>query len=140
MTDDILRQVTPGNLRAILFALGRPSDTDEALRNSLAAAEALPLAGSARFLTARVGQPVGLPVASAKIAAVAQCPIALQAGEEKVSYGAKDFAIPPAAMKFMAERAHARKVQVVPGSSHVVMISHPHEAAGMIEQAATAAK
>jgi hypothetical protein len=40
----------------------------------------------------------------------------------------------------MAERAHARKVQVVPGASHVVMISHPHEVALMIEQAAAAAK
>ena len=93
-----------------------------------------------------------LPVAAAKIAAVAQRPITPQAGEEKVSaaawktlpswsiYGARDLAIPSAAMKFMAERAHARKVQVVPGASHVVMISHPHEVVGMIEQAASAAK
>lgn len=91
-----------------------------------------------------------LPVATAQIAAFAQRPLTLQAGEEKVSvaawkslpswsiYGAKDLAIPPAAMAFMAERAHARKVEVVPGASHVVMISHPHEVASMIEQAATA--
>lgn len=79
-------------------------------------------------------------------------PITLQAGEEKVSvaawktlpswsiYGARDLAIPPAALAFMAERAQARKVQVVPGASHVVMVSHPREVAGMIEQAATATR
>lgn len=56
-----LRQVSPDSLRAILLALGLPSDTTGALRNSLAAVEALPLSGSARFLTARVGQPIDLP-------------------------------------------------------------------------------
>ncbi len=55
-----LRQVAPDGLRAILAALGLPCDTDEALRNSLAAVETLPISGSARFLTARVGQPVDL--------------------------------------------------------------------------------
>jgi pimeloyl-ACP methyl ester carboxylesterase len=39
-------------------------------------------------------------------------------------------------MKFMAERAHARKVVTVPGASHVVMISHPHAVASLIEDAA----
>ncbi|RYE34755.1 MAG: 4-alpha-glucanotransferase [Hyphomicrobiales bacterium] len=58
-----LRQVTPDSLRAILHALGLPGDTDDALRNSLAAVEALPLSGSTRFLTSRVGQPVDLPMA-----------------------------------------------------------------------------
>ena len=90
-----------------------------------------------------------LPVAAALIAAVAQRPITLQAGEEKVSvaawktlpswsiYGAKDLAIPPAAMAFMADRAKARKVVTVPGASHVVMISHPREVADLIEEAAS---
>lgn len=58
-----LRQVSPDSLRAILRALGLPGDTDESLRNSLAAAEAVPLAGPSPLLTARVGQPVELPVA-----------------------------------------------------------------------------
>ncbi|MDR6830946.1 4-alpha-glucanotransferase [Bosea sp. BE271] len=58
-----MRQVTPDSLRAILRALGLPGDTDEALRNSLAAVEALPPSGSARFLTGRVGQPIDLPIA-----------------------------------------------------------------------------
>lgn len=56
-----LRQVSPDSLRAILLALGLPTDTAGALRNSLAAVEALPLSGSARFLTARVGHPIDLP-------------------------------------------------------------------------------
>ncbi|MFJ5369148.1 hypothetical protein ACIPIA_07995, partial [Bosea sp. CER48] len=43
-----LRQVSPDSLRAILRALGLPGDTDESVRNSLAAVEAVPLAGSSR--------------------------------------------------------------------------------------------
>ena len=91
-----------------------------------------------------------VPLAQARLAAAAQRPLALAAGEEKVQvaawktrpswfiYGSKDLAIPPAAMAFMAERAHARKVVVVPGASHVVMVSHPHEVATLIEEAASA--
>ncbi len=91
-----------------------------------------------------------LPVAAARIAAFAQRPLTLQAGEEKVRvaawksilswfiYGSKDLAIPPAAIRFMADRAEARKTVVVPGASHVVMISHPHEVAALIEEAASA--
>jgi len=91
-----------------------------------------------------------LPVAPAQIAAFAQRPLTLEAGTEKVTaaawktrpswyiYGEKDLAIPPAAMAFMAARVHARKVEIVPGASHVVMISHPHEVARLIEEAAVA--
>ena len=80
--------------------------------------------------------------------AVAQRPLAEAAGAEKAVatswktipswwvYGEADRNIPPAAMKFMAERAHARKVVTVPGASHVVMISHPHAVASLIEDAA----
>ena len=91
-----------------------------------------------------------LPTDLATIAAFAQRPLTLQAGEEKVGvaawktipswfiYGSKDLAIPPAAIKFMADRAQARKTVVVAGASHVVMISHPHEVAMLIEEAASA--
>jgi len=51
-------------------------------------------------------------------------------------YGSADLNIPPQAMAFMAQRAHARGVQVVPGASHVVMVSHPTEVARVIEEAA----
>lgn len=53
-------------------------------------------------------------------------------------YGSADRNIPAAVMKFMAERAHARKTIVVDGASHVVMISHPAEVATLIEDAAKA--
>lgn len=53
-------------------------------------------------------------------------------------YGDGDTAIPPQALAFMAERAHPKDTVVVPGASHVVMISHPEAVAKVIEEAATA--
>ena len=53
-------------------------------------------------------------------------------------YGTADKNIPPAAMKFMAQRAKAKKVVEVPGASHVVMTSHPDKVAALIAEAATA--
>jgi pimeloyl-ACP methyl ester carboxylesterase len=52
-------------------------------------------------------------------------------------YGTADRNIPAAVMKFMAERAHARKAVVVEGASHAVMVSHPGEVAALIEAAAS---
>ncbi|MET3667170.1 alpha/beta hydrolase [Caulobacter sp. 1776] len=89
-----------------------------------------------------------VPLAQAKLMAVAQRPLTDAAGAEKAVatswkaipswwvYGEADRNIPPAAMKWMAERAQAKKVVTVPGASHVVMISHPHEVAKLIETAA----
>ncbi len=89
-----------------------------------------------------------VPLAQAKLMAVAQRPLTDAAGAEKsVStawktipswwvYGEADRNIPPAAMKWMAERAHAKQVVAIPGASHVVMISHPHDVAKLIEAAA----
>ncbi|MER8411714.1 alpha/beta hydrolase [Mesorhizobium sp. M1342] len=51
-------------------------------------------------------------------------------------YGAADRNIPPPAMAFMATRAHAREVVVVPDASHLVMVSHRHEVAALIQDAA----
>ncbi|SDA35372.1 alpha/beta fold hydrolase [Sphingomonas sp. NFR15] len=51
-------------------------------------------------------------------------------------YGDRDRNIPPAALGFMAARAHARQTVVVKGASHVVMVSHPGEVAQVIERAA----
>jgi pimeloyl-ACP methyl ester carboxylesterase len=53
-------------------------------------------------------------------------------------YGAADKSIPPALHDFMAKRAQARDVVVVPGASHVVMLSHPQQVAAVIEEAAQA--
>lgn len=51
-------------------------------------------------------------------------------------YGTADRNIPPAAQAFMAQRASAHATVVVPGASHVVMVSHPDAVARLIEQAA----
>ncbi len=53
-------------------------------------------------------------------------------------YGSADRNIPPAMHAFMAKRANVRKSVEVPGSSHVVMISHPGVVTALIEEAATA--
>jgi pimeloyl-ACP methyl ester carboxylesterase len=52
-------------------------------------------------------------------------------------YGSLDLNIPPAAMAFMAERAHSRGTVVIDGGSHVTMSSHPDEVAQVIMTAAT---
>jgi len=53
-------------------------------------------------------------------------------------YGSADRNIPPAVMKFMAERAHARKVVVLEGASHALMVSQPNKVVSLIEDAASA--
>lgn len=52
-------------------------------------------------------------------------------------YGSADRNIPAEVMKFMAKRAKAVKTVVIPGASHVVMVSHPAEVASLIEEAAS---
>jgi pimeloyl-ACP methyl ester carboxylesterase len=52
-------------------------------------------------------------------------------------YGDKDKNIPPAALAYMAERAHAKEREVIKGASHVVMVSHPNVVARVIEDAAS---
>jgi pimeloyl-ACP methyl ester carboxylesterase len=91
-----------------------------------------------------------VPVAAARLMAAGQRPIAEAALTEAESapawkhtpswfvYGDADRNIPPAAMAFMAQRAHARQTVVVKGASHVLMLSHAAEVAGLIEQAAKA--
>lgn len=52
----------------------------------------------------------------------------LVAGEDK--------AIPPAAERWMYERANARRIVEVPSASHVVMLSNPQKVATLIDEAA----
>lgn len=52
-------------------------------------------------------------------------------------YGTADKNIPVAAMKFMAQRAKAKKIVEIQGASHVVMTSHPDKVAAIIDQAAS---
>ena len=54
-------------------------------------------------------------------------------------HGDSDKNIPPAAMRFMAQRASSRHTREVKGASHVVMTSHPQDVAEMIVEAANAA-
>jgi len=91
-----------------------------------------------------------LPDKDAKLAAAAQRPITdLAFGEAATSpawktipswfvYGDHDTAIPPKLHAWMAKRADAKETVVVPGASHVVMISHSHAVAKIIEDAAKA--
>lgn len=91
-----------------------------------------------------------LPPASTKLAAAEQRPVVASALAEKPTaaawktipswfvYGSADRAIDPTELAFMAQRAHSRKTVVVPGGSHVTLISHPHEVAALIEDAAKA--
>lgn len=53
-----------------------------------------------------------------------------------VIYGADDRNIPVATMKFMADRAHARKTVGIEHGSHALMVSHPAEVSSLIEEAA----
>lgn len=91
-----------------------------------------------------------VPEAQARLMAATQRPVTEGALNEAATvaawkttpswwiYGDKDKNIPPRAMQFMAERAHAKQTVVVEGASHVVMISNPEPVARIIEAAATA--
>ncbi|MGE7370365.1 alpha/beta fold hydrolase [Neorhizobium sp. NPDC001467] len=84
----------------------------------------------------------------ASLMAATQRPIAKSALDEPASaaawksipswfvYGDQDKNIPPAVQKFMAERAKSKNTVVIPGASHVVMISNPKTVASLIENAA----
>lgn len=51
-------------------------------------------------------------------------------------YGDADRNIPPAAMKFMADRAGAKETVVLQGASHVPQVSQPKAVAAIIRRAA----
>jgi pimeloyl-ACP methyl ester carboxylesterase len=89
-----------------------------------------------------------LPLAEARVMAAEQRPVTQAALAEAASaaawasipswsiYGTADVNIPPAALVFMARRAHARETIAVAGASHMVMLSHPAEVTALIEDAA----
>ena len=89
-----------------------------------------------------------VPAATATLMAATQRPIAEAALTQPSGapawknvpswsiYGTADKNIPPAAMRFMSERAGARKVIEVKDASHVVMVSHPDKVAALIVEAA----
>jgi 4-alpha-glucanotransferase len=76
------RDVSPESLRAILFALGLPADNDASLRNSLSMVEGgVNAVTISRFTTARVGQPVALPISGAPGSSVE---LLLEGGAQRV--------------------------------------------------------
>jgi pimeloyl-ACP methyl ester carboxylesterase len=89
-----------------------------------------------------------LPQAQARVMAAEQRPVTQAALAEAAGaaawqvipswsiYGTADVNIPPAALVFMAQRAHARETVAVTGASHMVMLSHPDKVAQLIEDAA----
>ena len=89
-----------------------------------------------------------VPAAQARLMAAGQRPIAQSALTEASTepawkhvpswfvYGSGDKNIPPAALAFMAKRAHSRQTIVIKGASHVVMVSNAPAVAGLIERAA----
>lgn len=89
-----------------------------------------------------------VPQAQAELMAATQRPITLAALSEPSGdpawksiaswsiYGTADLNIPPAAMRFMADRAKTKRTVEIAGASHVLMISHPGEVAALIEEAA----
>jgi pimeloyl-ACP methyl ester carboxylesterase len=91
-----------------------------------------------------------VPAGKAATMAATQRPVTLAALQEPsgvaawknlpsyMIYGTADRNIPAAVMKFMSERAHARKTVVIDGASHALMVSHPAEVAALIEDAADA--
>jgi pimeloyl-ACP methyl ester carboxylesterase len=88
--------------------------------------------------------------ADAKLMAATQRPITEAALNEPTAvptwktvpswfiYGDRDKNIPPQALAFMAERAHAKQTVVLKGASHVPMVSNPMAVAKVIESAAAA--
>lgn len=92
-----------------------------------------------------------VPTAQATVMATTQRPITEHALTEPSArpawhkipswaiYGTADKNIPAVAMKFMAQRAKAKKIVEVPDASHVVMTSHPDKVAALIVEAAKAA-
>ncbi|GGT03289.1 alpha/beta fold hydrolase [Streptomyces chromofuscus] len=89
-----------------------------------------------------------VPTPVTDLMAATQRPVALSALEEKATTAAwktlpswsliatQDYNIPPAAQRFMAERAHAHTAEVK--ASHAVSVSRPGAVARLIEQAAQA--
>ncbi len=91
-----------------------------------------------------------VPKGEASVMAVTQRPITQGAlGEAAASAGWKDDPLlvhlrragqehPTALHAFMAKRAGGKEAIEVKGASHVVMVSHPHDVAELIERAASA--
>ncbi|HET9449116.1 MAG TPA: alpha/beta hydrolase [Steroidobacteraceae bacterium] len=153
------------NVKALVFVAGFAPEAGESAAGLIgkfpgatlggALAKPVPLPSGANDLYIKQSQfrepfAADLPASAVKLAAATQRPITDAALEESSGepawktlpswsvYGSADYAIPAAALAFMAERAKVKRVQVIKGASHVVMLSHPAEVAKMIREAAAA--
>ncbi|MHB9856145.1 alpha/beta fold hydrolase [Streptomyces krungchingensis] len=91
-----------------------------------------------------------VPTAQTDLMAATQRPVAASALEEEATeatwktipswylVATQDKNIPPAAQRFMAERAHSRTVEI--NASHAVSVSRPEAVADLIQQAAATAR
>ena len=149
------------NVKALVYVAGFATDVGESAfglngkfpGSTLGPAlESIPIATGGNDLYVKQAQfrapfAADLPVERVRIMAATQRPITDLAGNEPAAsaawktvpswfiYGSADKAIPPALEVFMSQRAHGRRVQVVPGASHVVMVSHPDEVAKLVIEA-----
>lgn len=154
--------VGQGNVRGLVYVAGFAPETGEsslslsALYPGSTLGEALspvvlPGGGQDLYITpARFHQQFAADVSAdeAALMAATQRPVLLAALEEPsgeaswkvlpsyMIYGSEDRNIPPAVMRFMAERAQARSTLVLDGASHALMVSHPQDVASFIEAAA----
>lgn len=154
----------PGNVKALVYVDAFTLDVGESAGELGAKFPAIPLGAAltsaplpdgGQDLYVRPDQfgvvfAPDVPPAAVKLAAAEQRPLVASALGEKPTaaawktipswfiYGSADQAINTAELAFMAERAHSRKTVIVPGGSHVTLISHPHEVASLIEDAASA--
>jgi pimeloyl-ACP methyl ester carboxylesterase len=160
----VITNVNEGNVRALVyvaaFALAQGESTVEmsdrfpggTLGATLAAPVALPDGGKDLYIQQdkfNAQFAADVPAKQAKLDAAAQRPIAEAAlGEPSGApawksvpswhiYGDADKNIPPAAMKFMAERAGSKETVVLKGASHVPMVSQPKAVAAIIKRAAS---
>ena len=154
----------PGNVKSLVYVDAFTLDVGESIGELGpkfpaiplgAALTAAPLPDGGQDLYVRPDQfgvvfAPDVPPEAVKLAAAEQRPISASAFGEKPTaaawrtipawfiYGSADQAIHPAELAFFADRAHSRKTVVVPGGSHVTLISHPHEVSALIEDAANA--
>jgi pimeloyl-ACP methyl ester carboxylesterase len=157
--------VGQSNVRALVYVAAFAPDAGEtasALSGKFpgstlgaALADPVPLAGGGKDLYIRQDKfwkqfAADVKESDAKLMAATQRPITEAALDEASTepawkntpswfvYGDQDRNIPPAAIAWMAERAHAKQTVAIKGASHVVMVSNPQAVAKLIESAATA--
>lgn len=146
------------NVKALVYLAAFVPDVGESalelVTKTPSAAKSIEPAGPGYFIVNIDAYPTDfapdLPKAEAHFMAISQVPVSagsfggkatVAAWKDKPSYyivSTNDRMINPDLERFMSKRAKAQTIEIA--SSHVVMQSHPKEAAALIEKAAAAAK